>query len=186
MRLRSNFPDQFVDRGWVRWDLAEVFRPVLTTPGHRDRDARAVSIQAYVSNHLRHVASNLADDLRRTFKRRNHHAARTSAVRQDGHLVFDGWASCEMLKLIVEARIFCPQLVARFVLNRCGARTIIARETAELLVDHDPPVLGSTIGRRIGFANAARSGRLVGEIDAGGPANREIASLIAEIERLMR
>ena len=54
---------------------------------------------------------------------------------------FDGWASGEMLKLIGEARIFRPQLVARFVLNRCGARTIIARETAELLVDHDPPVL---------------------------------------------
>ena len=34
--------------------------------------------------------------------------------------------------------------------NRCGARTIIARETAELLVDHDPPVLGSTIGQRVG------------------------------------
>jgi chromosome partitioning protein len=98
---------------------------------------------------------------------------------------FDGWASGEMLKLIVEARIFRPQL-ARFVLNRCGARTIIARETAELLVDHGPPVLGSTIGQRVGFADAARSGRLVGEIDDDGPAGREIASLTVEIERLMR
>jgi chromosome partitioning protein len=99
---------------------------------------------------------------------------------------FDGWASGEMLKLIVEARIFRPQLVARFVLNRCGARTIIARETAELLIDHDPPVLASTIGQRVGFADAARSGRLVGEIDVDGPAAREIADLAAEIERLVR
>jgi chromosome partitioning protein len=99
---------------------------------------------------------------------------------------FDGWASGEMLKLIGEARIFRPQLGARFVLNRCGARTIIAHETAELLVDHDPPGLGSAIGQRIGFANAARSGRLVGEINDDGPAAREIASLTAEIERLMR
>jgi chromosome partitioning protein len=99
---------------------------------------------------------------------------------------FDGWASGEMLKLIAEARIFRPQLVARFVLNRCGARTIIARETAELLVDHDPPVLASTIGQRVGFADAARSGRLVGEMDDDGPAAREMASLTAEIERLMR
>ena len=186
LRLRSNLPDQSVDRGWVRRDLAQVFRPVLTRPGHRDRDARAVSIQAYVSNHLGHIASNPAGELRRTFKHRKHHAARMSAVRQDGHLVFDGWASGEMLKIIVEARIFRPQLVARFVLNRCCARTIIARETAELLVDHDPPVLGSTIGQRVGFADAARSGRLVGEIDDDGPAAREIASLTAEIERLMR
>jgi chromosome partitioning protein len=91
-----------------------------------------------------------------------------------------------MLKLIVEARIFRPQLVARFVLNRCGARTIIACETAELLVDHDRPVLGSTIGRRVGFADAARSGRLVGEIDDDGPAPAEFAALTAEIERTAR
>src|SRR5579862_4968302 len=37
---------------------------------------------------------------------------------------FDGWASGEILKLIDEARIFRPELVARFVLNRCPARTI--------------------------------------------------------------
>lgn len=99
---------------------------------------------------------------------------------------FDGWASGEMLKLLAEARIFRPELTARFILNRCGARTIIARETAEMLVDHDPPVLASTIGQRVGFPNAARIGRLVGEIDVDGPAAREIADLTAEIERLVR
>ena len=99
---------------------------------------------------------------------------------------FDGWASRQMLKLIAEARIFRPQLVARFVLNRCGARTIIARETAELLIEHHPPVLVSTMGQCVGFADAARSGRLVGEIDDDGPAAREMASLTADIERLMR
>jgi hypothetical protein len=51
----------------------------------------------------------------------------------------DGWASAEMLALLSEARIYRPQLAARFVLNRCGARTVIARETAETLADHDPP-----------------------------------------------
>jgi chromosome partitioning protein len=69
---------------------------------------------------------------------------------------FDGWASGEMLKIIGEARIFRPQLAARFVLNRRGARTIIAHETAELLVDHDPPLLASTIGQRIGFRRRRR------------------------------
>src|SRR3546814_13377896 len=54
---------------------------------------------------------------------------------------FDGWASAEMLSLLGEARIYRPQLAARFVLNRCGARTVIAREPAETLADHDPPVL---------------------------------------------
>ena len=99
---------------------------------------------------------------------------------------FDGWASGEMLKLISEARIFRPQLIARFVLNRCGARTLIARDTAELLADHDPPALAATVGQRVSFADAARSGQLISELDLGGLAAREIAALASEIERIAR
>ena len=97
---------------------------------------------------------------------------------------FDGWASAEMLALVAEARIYRPELVARFVLNRCGARTVIARETAETLADHDPPVLTSTIGQRVAFAAAAQSGRLVCELDDADLATREIAALATAIERL--
>ncbi|MBI1260640.1 MAG: AAA family ATPase [Rhizobiales bacterium] len=97
---------------------------------------------------------------------------------------FDGWASAEMLSLLQEARIYRPQLAARFVLNRCGARTVIARETAETLADHDPPVLAATIGQRVGFADTAQSGRLVFEIDEDSPAAREIAALCIEVGRL--
>ena len=99
---------------------------------------------------------------------------------------FDGWASAEMLKLLEEARIFRPQLVARFVLNRCAARTVIARETADGLADHDPPVLASRIGQRVVFADAARTGRLVFDIDESSQAAREIAALAAEVDRMMR
>ncbi|WP_315810681.1 MULTISPECIES: ParA family partition ATPase [unclassified Bradyrhizobium] len=98
---------------------------------------------------------------------------------------FDGWASAEMLALVAEARIYRPALAARFVLNRCGARTIIARETAETLADHDPPVLATTIGQRVVFADAAQSGRLASEIDPDSQAAREIAALAAEIGRLI-
>ena len=94
---------------------------------------------------------------------------------------FDGWASAEMLKLLDEARVFRPGLTARFVMNRCGARTIIARETAETLGDHDPPVLRSTIGQRVVFADAAQSGRLAFELDDYSPASREIAALTREV-----
>jgi chromosome partitioning protein len=93
----------------------------------------------------------------------------------------DGWASAEMLALLAEARIYRPQLVARFVLNRCGARTVIARETAETLADHDPPLLAATIGQRVVFADAAQTGRLASDIDRRSPAAREIAALAAEI-----
>ena len=96
----------------------------------------------------------------------------------------DGWASAEMLTLLREARIYRPEIAARFLLNRCGARTVIARETAETLADHDPPVLGATIGQRVAFADAAQSGRLVSELDEDSLAAREIAALCAEIGRI--
>src|SRR5579863_3239465 len=99
---------------------------------------------------------------------------------------FDGWGSAEMLKLLQEARIFRPQLVARFVLNRCAARTVIARETADGLADHDPPVLASRIGQRVAFADSARTGRLVFDVDAACHAAREVSALATEVDRLMR
>jgi len=97
---------------------------------------------------------------------------------------FDGWASAEMLALLGEARIYRPELAARFVLNRCAARTVIARETAETLADHDPPLLVATIGQRVAFADTAQTGRLVSELDADSPAAREIAALASEIARI--
>jgi chromosome partitioning protein len=96
----------------------------------------------------------------------------------------DGWASAEMLTLLREARIYRPQLVARFVINRCAARTVIGRTTAEHLLDHDPPALTTTIGQRVVFADAAQAGRLVGEVDDDSPAAREIAALAAEVGRI--
>ena len=89
-----------------------------------------------------------------------------------------------MLASVRRASIYRPQLVARFVLNRCGSRTVIARETAETLADHDPPLLASAIGQRVVFADAAQTGRLASEIDARSPAAREIAALATEVERL--
>jgi chromosome partitioning protein len=96
----------------------------------------------------------------------------------------DGWASAEMLELLCEARIYRPQLAARFVLNRCGARTVIARETAETLADHEPPVLTTTIGQRVIFADSAQTGRLVFELAEQSVAAREIAAFAAEVTRI--
>ncbi|MCW2359848.1 MULTISPECIES: ParA family partition ATPase [Bradyrhizobium] len=98
---------------------------------------------------------------------------------------FDGWGSAEMLSLLGEARIYRPQLVARFVLNRCAARTVIARETAETLADHDPPLLSARIGQRVAFADTARTGRLVNELDSDGAAAREIAALVTALGRIV-
>jgi len=80
--------------------------------------------------------------------------------------------------------VFRPGLAARMVLNRCPARSVIARETADALADHDPPLLCSRIGQRVVFAEAARLGQLAHEIDPGGLAAAEIAALANEIEAL--
>lgn len=97
---------------------------------------------------------------------------------------FDGWASSEMLRLLAEARIFRPELRARMLLNRCAARTVIARETAEALADQDPPMLASRVGQRVAFADAARTGRLASESDTGQMATRDIESLADELDGL--
>jgi chromosome partitioning protein len=99
---------------------------------------------------------------------------------------FDGWASSEILRLIQEARIYRPRLVVRLALNRCGARTVIARETAKALTKHEPPVLAARVGQRVVFADAARTGRLVSEVSRSELAVREIDALAAEIERIAR
>jgi chromosome partitioning protein len=98
----------------------------------------------------------------------------------------DGWASAEMLRLIEEARIFRPALAARLVLNRCPTRSVIVRETAAELEDHDPPLLTSRIGQRVIFAEAARTGSLVDELEPGCLAAAEVAALAAEVEGLAR
>lgn len=96
----------------------------------------------------------------------------------------DGWASADMLSLLAEARSFRPRLVARFVLNRCGARTVIVRDTAEALADQDPPPLRATIGQRVVFAEAMRTGRLAFECGPATRAAREIAALAGELDGL--
>ena len=99
---------------------------------------------------------------------------------------FDGRASSETLRLLHEARLFRPQLIARFVLNRCGARTLIASEIAETMAKHEPPALAARIGQRVVFADAAGTGRLVSEMPRSKAAAREVAALAAEIERIAR
>lgn len=97
---------------------------------------------------------------------------------------FDAWASAELLRLLDEARVFRPKLLARFVLNRCAARTVIARDTLAELRHTDPPALPATIGQRVAFAEAARRGRLVDEMDGDTVAAREIAGFARAVRDL--
>lgn len=98
----------------------------------------------------------------------------------------DGWASAEMLRLLDEARVYRPTLRARFLLNRCAARTVIARQTQEALAAQDTGALRRTVGQRVLFAQAMAGGQTVAELDPDGSAALEIAAVGAEIEALQR
>ncbi|CAN7480504.1 ParA family partition ATPase [Caulobacter sp. LjRoot300] len=98
----------------------------------------------------------------------------------------DGWASAEMLRLLDEVRVYRPALRARFLLNRCAARTVIARETRDALAAQDTGALHRTVGQRVLFAQAMAGGQTVAELDPHGPAAKEIAAVGAEIEALQR
>lgn len=98
----------------------------------------------------------------------------------------DGWASAEMLRLLDEARIYRPTLRARFLLNRCAARTVIARETRDALARQDTGALRRTVGQRVIFAQAMATGQVVAELEPDGPAAAEIAAVGAEIAELGR
>lgn len=98
----------------------------------------------------------------------------------------DGWASAEMLRLLGEARAYRPGLRARFLLNRCAARTVIARETKAALAAQDIGALRRTVGQRVLFAQAMATGRVAAELEPDGPAAAEIAAVGAEISELGR
>lgn len=96
----------------------------------------------------------------------------------------DGWASADMLRLVQEARLYRPDLRARFLLNRCATRTVIARQTQAALAAQDTGALHRTVGQRVVFASAMSSGEVAAEREPGGLAAREIAAVAAEILEL--
>ena len=94
---------------------------------------------------------------------------------------FDAWASAELLRLLDEARGWRPGLSARFLLNRCIARTRLLRDARRELAGVVPPALAASVGQRVVFARCVRSGRLAFESEPGSTAAQEIAALAAEL-----
>jgi len=80
--------------------------------------------------------------------------------------------------------VFRPELLARFVLNRCAARTVIARDTAAALAEQQPPMLSSRIGQRVAFAEVASTGRLVDEANGAEAAAREITAFGVAVQEV--
>ena len=65
-----------------------------------------------------------------------------------------------------------------------GADRSQDRALGGTVADHDPPLLSTTIGQRIVFADVVQTGRLAAEQDEDCPGAREIEALAAEVARI--
>jgi chromosome partitioning protein len=81
-------------------------------------------------------------------------------------------ASVEIQKPLEKVRIFRPNLLPRFTLNRYGPHALTVRERPEVLAKRDPPTPCSHVGRRTGFTHAVCSGQLLLEANKDGHAAR--------------
>jgi len=99
---------------------------------------------------------------------------------------YDVWASQEMVQLVVEARVFRPQLRAAFVINRRVVGTVIGREARAALADQPFAALQAEVSQRIVFADSVAAGRLACEVAPKGAAAREISALAQSVREMLR
>jgi chromosome partitioning protein len=70
---------------------------------------------------------------------------------------FHGWPSAEILRLVAEARAFSPTRVARVVVNRHPARSLIEHDAAQTLTDQNQTSAASRTDLRLISAERARA-----------------------------
>lgn len=116
--------------------------------------------------------------------------ARSAIMASDTVLIpvqpspYDVWAAKDIVDLLNEAIVFKANLKSAFVINRKISNTAIGRDVGDALAGYPVPVLKSTIGQRVAFAESAAQGLTVMDTDPNGPAAREIESLVNEILEL--
>ena len=94
---------------------------------------------------------------------------------------YDVWAAREIVELIGEAQAFTDRLTSAFVINRKIGKTAIGRDVRAALAAYSIPVLQTTVGQRVAFAESAATGRTVLEAAPDSRASQEIRALAQEI-----
>jgi len=122
---------------------------------------------------------------------RVHDVARSAIMASDLVLIpvqpspYDVWASKEIMDLLNEATVYKPALKKAFVINRKITNTAIGRDVTDALSEYPVPVLKTTIGQRIAFAESATRGLTVFELDPEMLAAQEMSQLADEAESLL-
>ena len=94
---------------------------------------------------------------------------------------FDVWAAGETVDLIQEASVYKDKLESLFVINRKIVNTAIGRDVRQALAELGHPVLDTTIGQRVAFAESASTGQAVRESHPFSTASQEIENLVDEL-----
>lgn len=96
----------------------------------------------------------------------------------------DIWATEKMVMQISEAQQVNEQIQAAFIVNRFNALTLLSRETKEVLQDYELPVLQTTLGSRVAYADTMTQGLSVLEW-RDRKAKQEIDAMVAEINEMI-
>ena len=94
---------------------------------------------------------------------------------------YDVWAAKDIVDLIGEATTYRETIKSVFVINRRIVNTAIGRDVTEALAGYAIPVVTTTIGQRVAFAESAANGSTVLENDPTSLASREIIALVEEL-----
>lgn len=94
---------------------------------------------------------------------------------------YDVWATAETVSLIKEARQYKEALQAVFLINRRIPNTAVGRDVRDALAEFEFPILQTTIGQRVIFAESANLGLSVFEADRESTAASEMRQLCDEL-----
>ena len=97
---------------------------------------------------------------------------------------YDVWAAKEIVDLLEEASVFKENIKSAFVVNRKVVNTAIGRDVVEALSAYPVPVLKTSVGQRVAFAESAAQGLTVLDLDPKGSASHEVHSFTREVLEL--
>lgn len=164
---------------WAASRSAEPLFPVIGLPKpvlHREVPALAVGYDHVVIDGPPQVAD----------------ITRSAIMASDAVLIpvqpsaFDVWGARAVVALLAEAAALMPNLKTAFAINRKIVNTAIGRDVAEALAVYRMPVLATSLGQRVAFAEAAGSGSTVFELDPASAASGEVSKLTDELVELVR
>ena len=85
-------------------------------------------------------------------------AASDLVILPVGPSPLDIWATAKMVTQIEDAQVINPGIKARFLINKFNKVTLLSKETRAVLEEFTVPVLNTTLGNRVAYADTMTQG----------------------------